>query len=136
MQSKHNNLKTVALTSLVTWHEERSAHQLCSWPPCAVFCAGPINSGTKCPEPDSTSSVLFRPVRYQSAATTCGRRLLDEVPKDYSPFTEHDVSKCWCIAEASDLESGGLTLGQCTDILTGLASWLCAVHIGIYRGDT
>jgi hypothetical protein len=72
----------------------------------AVFCAGPINSGKKCPVPDSTSNVLSRPVRCHSAVTFCRRRLLDEVPKDYSRFTGHDVSKCWCIAEASDLESG------------------------------
>jgi len=47
-----------------------------------------------------------------------------------------NVTKCWCTAEASDLETGGLTLGQCTDILTGRASWLCAVRVGIDRGDT
>jgi hypothetical protein len=97
-------VQTLQLTaSLVTSHEELSALQLCSWPPSAVFCAGPINSGTKSPEPDSTSSVLSHPVRCHNAATSCRRRLLDEVPKDYSRFTEHDVSKYWCTAEASDL---------------------------------
>jgi hypothetical protein len=57
------------------------------------------------------------------------RRITADSPNTTCP-------KCWCIAEASELDSRGLTLGHCIDILTGLASWLCAVRIGIYRRVT